>query len=608
MVSSGSTLRSLRHTRVRVPSSEPVDQTPLTTATELSTAVLLAAIALGLACVCAFLYRRYHKPYFAWWALAWALYVLRIGAIASFLVSHRLIWLYWHQVLTGWTGLALLWSALIFSRQLEWRRHYVVLLAFPPLWSYVAIYRLDDFLLAAGPAVLFLSLVTLWTGWTFAQYYRRVRASGSAVLAVALLAWGIHHLDYPFLRARGAWSPWGYYLDILFLLATGAGILLLVQDELRHGLATLSALSGDLLPHRRHEDGITQLVERPLALPGVLGTAMIAPSEDGLRYIAGAGACAAWRGQELSARVATKVGDAIASGRPGFQRDWPDPRSGGDRQFSYAALLPIPRATHTTALLVLVGDTRDPFTVLDEAFLRALGSQIGAALENAELYQRLAQVSARMVEQQEAERRRLSLELHDETAQVLAAVKLQLGLLGEQLDRPQARRLAHTVELLDAGMQGIRRVTDQLRPALLDDLGLVPALRSSVEAFTVRTGIPATLEAPRHVPALSTRAELAVFRAMQEALANVARHAGASQVCVRIANGAERWTLEVVDDGRGLPAGFDPARAERDGHLGLAGMRARVTALGGTLELTTAPPGDGLLVRLALPLEPDGSS
>jgi len=579
-----------------------VDQsTNPTTGTELHAAMLLAAITLGLALLCGFLYRRYRKPYLGWWTLAWLLYLLRVAAIATFLASHQWIWLYWHQVLTGWTGLALLWAALVFSRQLEWRWRYATLLTFPPVWSYVAIYRLDDFLLASGPAVLFLSLVTLWTGGTFLRYYRRVRATGAALLSAALLAWGLHHLDYPFLRARGAWSPWGYYLDILFLLATGAGILVLVQDELRRGLAALSALSGDLQPERSGGDGLARLLQRPLVLPAVRGSAMIGPAEGQLRYVAGAGACAAWAGLALPGRVEAAAADAIATGRPGFVRDWPDPRSRVRRSYSYAALLPILHGERATSVLVLVGDARDPFTALDDGFLRALGSQIGAALETAELYRRLARLSAMMVEQQEADRRRLSLELHDETAQVLAAVKLQLGVLAEQLDPALAGRVTRTVALIDTGMRSIRRVTEQLRPALLDDLGLVPALRSLSEAFTARTGIPTTIDAPARVAPLSERAELALFRAMQEALANVSRHAAATRVSVRLADCAGRLTLEVSDDGRGLPPAFDLARAERGGHLGLAGMRERVTALDGTLDLE-APPSGGLLVRLTLPL------
>lgn len=569
--------------------------------------MLLAAITLGLALLCGFLYRRYRKPYLGWWALAWLLYLLRVGAIATFLGTHHWVWLYWHQVLTGWTALALLWSAFVFSRQLEWRRRYAVLLAFPPVWSYVAIYRLDNFLLASGPAVLFLSLVTLWTGWTFFLYYRRVRATGAALLSGALVLWGLHHLDYPFLRARGAWNPWGYYLDILFLLATAAGILVLVQDELRRGLTALSMLSGDLQP--RGGNSLATLLQRPLGLPAALGSAMIELREGRPRCVGGAGACVGWEALDLPARAAEAAAAAIWSGKPRFLRDWPDPRPAAQGVFPYAAVLPVLRGGAAAAALVVVGNARDPFTALDESFLRALGAQIGAALENADLTTRLeartaelARLSARMVEQHEAERRRLSLELHDETAQVFTAVKLQLGVLREELDPSLARRLADTVDLIDTGMESIRRVTDQLRPSLLDDLGLLPALRSLSDAFSQRLGIPVELEAPESVPPISEQAELALFRAMQEALANVARHAAARAVRVRVANGGGRLTLEVRDDGRGLAPEFDLQRAERDGHLGLAGMRERIAALGGTFDLIGAP-GVGVTVRVALPLD-----
>ena len=126
--------------------------------------------------------------------------------IVSFLLTGGWIWLYWHQVVTGWTALALLYAALVFSRGLRWRHWYLALVLFPPVWSYVAIYRLDHFLWAAGPAVLFLSLATLWTGLVFLRYRRRVGSSGARLLASAFLLWGLHHLDYPFLRARGAYE------------------------------------------------------------------------------------------------------------------------------------------------------------------------------------------------------------------------------------------------------------------------------------------------------------------------------------------------------------------------------------------------------------------
>ena len=200
---------------------------PLSTAAiELDAALLQATITAALAALCAFLFGRYRKSYFAWWSAAWGLYFLRIGAITSFLLTSQRVWLYWHQVVTGWTALALLYAALMFSQQVRWRRWFLALVLFPPLWAYIAIYRLQHFLWAAGPAVLFLSFATLWTSWVFLRYRRRVSSSGATLLAVAFGLWGLHHLDYPFLRARGTWAPWGYYLDILFALAVGAGILL----------------------------------------------------------------------------------------------------------------------------------------------------------------------------------------------------------------------------------------------------------------------------------------------------------------------------------------------------------------------------------------------
>jgi hypothetical protein len=143
-----------------------MQDTPLPAAAlELDAALLQGTITAALAALCAFLFTRYRKPYFAWWAAAWTLYFLRIVAITSFLISSERSWLYWHQVITGWTGLALLYAALVFSQQVSWRWWYLGLVLFPPVWSYIAIYRLDHFLWAAGPAVVFLSLATMWTSY-----------------------------------------------------------------------------------------------------------------------------------------------------------------------------------------------------------------------------------------------------------------------------------------------------------------------------------------------------------------------------------------------------------------------------------------------------------
>jgi signal transduction histidine kinase len=586
-------------------------QIPAVARTELAAAGLQAAITVALALLCLWLHRRHGKPYFAWFAAAWGLYALRLAAIGSFLLTRRWGFLYAHQVITGLTALALLWAALVFSRQLAWRWRYLAWALFPTVWSLVAIYRLDSFLLAAAPMVAFLAAATLWSGWTFWQYQRKVPSTGARTLAAAFALWGVHHLDYPLLRARGAWTPWGYYLDIAFVLAVGLGIVLLVLDDLRRGLGALSALSGDLQRSPREHDVLDALLARPLELPAVRGTAFFAPLPEAqgerpmLVCVRGAGACAGWEGVRPEGALAERLAAVQTTGRPQAA-----PGVGG---LPYVSALPVLTSGVPTGALVLAGDARDPFTALDDSFLRALGQQVGAALHSAALYRalesrtaELERLSLRMVRQHEEERRRLSRELHDETAQVFTAVKMQLGMLREGTDGPQRQRLDRVLGLIDTGIGSIRSVTNDLRPSLLDDLGLLPALRSLCTDFTERTGIAATLAAPdAPLPPLAEDADLALFRALQEGLSNVARHARARSVTVRLAPGAGGVRLTVTDDGAGLPAAADPARWEREGHMGLVGMRERIGALGGSVALENVDGGAALRVwvPVARPVE-----
>ena len=113
---------------------------------------------------------------------AWALYLLRLVIIMAFLITQQSGWLYWHQVVTGWTALALLWAALVFSRQLQFKPVYLLALLFPLGWSGVAIYVMRDFFWAALPAVLFLSFVTFWTAAVFYRHWERTRVRGARCL------------------------------------------------------------------------------------------------------------------------------------------------------------------------------------------------------------------------------------------------------------------------------------------------------------------------------------------------------------------------------------------------------------------------------------------
>ncbi len=573
---------------------------------ELHAASLQAAITLGIAGLVALLYRRYHKPYFLWWSIAWTLYLGRLLAIGIYVVTRESLWLFVHQVMTGWTGLALLWSALVFSRGARLKPGYLLVALFPPVWSAFAIYHFgveDQFLYAAVPAVAFLSGATLWTAWVFFRFRRQTGSSGALLLGFSFLLWGIHHLDYPLLRARGAWNPWGYYLDIIFALAVGTGILLLVLEDIDRGLGAMAALSGDL-QRGSAPDATAALLGRALVLPGVRGSALYDRATG--RFLRGVGACAGWEGEAPPASALGWMREAVEGRRAISATGWSAPETAEQRPpFPFAAVLPVERARRVAGALVIVGDARDPFTALDDSFLVALGQQVGAALEHADLTDRLRarsgdleRLSARMLDQHEDERRRLSRELHDETAQVFAAVKLQLGLLSEEVPAPQARQLQQVVALVDDGITSIRSVTEQLRPSLLDDLGLLPAVRALVGDSESRTGIAATLTAPETLPPVSSDGELAIFRAVQEGLANVARHSDARRADVTIIASPELLLVTVDDDGRG-PGSAVP-------RAGLAGMRERLAALGGQVALTTRPGGGGRLA-ITLPLKQESA-
>ena len=575
------------------------------TQAEAAAALFQASVTLGLALIFAFLHRRYRKPHFFWWSVAFGLYGLGLAAIVTFLVTEIWAFLYWHQVVTGWTALALLYAALVFERQLVWRGWFAALLAFPLAWSYVAIFILDDFGLAAGATVVFLSATTLWTGRVFWRYHRRTGSSAATFLAAALALWALHHLDYPILRARGAWNPWGYFVDALFVLTTGVGILMLVLEEFRQGLVTLSALSGDL--HRGvGQDNLDALLQGPLGLRGVRGAGLFRGAPSGPVLVRGSGLCEDWARTGSPRRVTALVAEVLRTGQSELEGDPGQTPSSPP----FLAAIALGEVGGSPMVLAVAGDVAAAFAVLDQGILAAVGAQIGAGLRHVELDRALEQrsldlerLSVRMIQQHEEQRRRIGRELHDETAQVFSALKLQLGVLKETAPDALGERFDRLVELVDVGSRSIRNVTEDLRPAVLDDLGLVPALRALVADFREWSGLTIDLElAETGSRTLTPAAELAMFRAVQEGLSNVARHAQARQAKVALTRSGDRLCLTVADDGVGIPA-------DRLGHVGgpgrsgLFGMRERIEAEGGTVAIRPAP-GGGLAVQVELPVGP----
>jgi signal transduction histidine kinase len=213
----------------------------------------------------------------------------------------------------------------------------------------------------------------------------------------------------------------------------------------------------------------------------------------------------------------------------------------------------------------------------------------------------LQQLFHRAVTAQEAERQRLARELHDETGQALTAIMLQLKALQDEADLEVIRdRINGLRYLTGQTLDEIRRLAIDLRPATLDDLGLIPAIRRLVEGCAERNQLAITFSAGQSLGRLPPDTELVLYRAVQEGLTNIIRHAQARNAQVTLEYVDRVAILTITDDGTGI----DSHRKNGSG-LGLAGMRERVMMAGGQLSVISAPrAGTRIVIHLPLQEEP----
>jgi len=220
------------------------------------------------------------------------------------------------------------------------------------------------------------------------------------------------------------------------------------------------------------------------------------------------------------------------------------------------------------------------------------------ALESRELEhsrRNLRRLSASMVQAREDERRRIARELHDELGQRLTALKMELSSLGGEA--AGSARIDPMLEMVDDTVATVRRIATELRPLMLDDLGLNAAIEWLADGWSRRMGVAVTLHLGAADPAVDDAASIALYRMVQEALTNIARHARATEVCIEVQQTDNELLLTVMDNG----VGFDEASIYREGSHGLMGMRERALMLGGQLEIGNSPRGGGrVTVRLPL--------
>jgi signal transduction histidine kinase len=300
-------------------------------------------------------------------------------------------------------------------------------------------------------------------------------------------------------------------------------------------------------------------------------------------------------------------GQTIKAGRPLIFPTLPEPDA--PEWQSWTANLGVHLRSAMGAPLVVEGNiigavvvtslVERTFTEDELDLLRVVADRVAPAIERCRLVEKvrskrelLKSLSRRLLTVQEEERRRLSTELHDELGQLLTAIQINIG--------STPPRLADAVENINRAMKSVRDLAHELRPAMLDDLGLSAAIRSHADRFAQQTGLKLHL-AVEAVPPLDRDVATACFRVAQEALTNVARHASAKNVWLSLRASASMLELSVRDDGAGFDLSAVHERAVHGASLGVLGMQERVSFAGGSIDIRTKP-GHGTEVSVHFPL------
>jgi signal transduction histidine kinase len=265
---------------------------------------------------------------------------------------------------------------------------------------------------------------------------------------------------------------------------------------------------------------------------------------------------------------------------------------------------------------------RDPnvFGHEDERLMTILAAQAAMAIENAQLFdsqrrartvaemqrERLRALTKRIVTAQEDERLRISRELHDEAGQALTSLRISLELIRAGLPNDQQalrQRLGDVAGLADETMETLRMLAHDLRPPGLDAFGLNVALEGLCHDFSARTKLPVSYDGVE-LPKLPTTVALSVYRVVQEALTNIAKHAEARKAQVFLTHEDGSLDLAIVDDGKGFSLDTDGSDPRERSGIGLVNMQERAELLGGKLEVDTAP-GRGTRLRVRIPIDAD---
>ncbi|HSE48361.1 MAG TPA: GAF domain-containing sensor histidine kinase [Terriglobales bacterium] len=259
----------------------------------------------------------------------------------------------------------------------------------------------------------------------------------------------------------------------------------------------------------------------------------------------------------------------------------------------------------TLGALVIGFDKPYEWLPTERALMRAIADRSALALDRARINDalrereaRIAELSAHLLQVQEEERKRISRELHDETGQALMVIRLYLGMLETSITGRTARgKVKETLDVVDRTIEGIRRIIARLSPLVLQELGLIAAIRKEAKDLARNTGVKARVVMPDSVGRMLPDIEAAIYRVVQEALHNVAKHAKAANVNILVTRESGVVRVLVEDDG----VGFSTRSSNSRGHsFGLAGIKERIAALGGTVRVHSSK-GRGTRLEVTVP-------
>jgi signal transduction histidine kinase len=233
-------------------------------------------------------------------------------------------------------------------------------------------------------------------------------------------------------------------------------------------------------------------------------------------------------------------------------------------------------------------------------YYKDITEQKEAELQRVLATEQLRELAAHLQVVREEERTEIARDIHDELGQQLTAVKIALYRLSKQVaaDAAAEEGIRSVIEMIGNGIESIRRISTQLRPVILHDLGLVEAMKWQIEEFEKRFGIPVKAWFNGATQEIEPKIAINVFRMFQEALTNIARHSGATQAEVRLEADGERIMLEVADNGKGLTV--EEIKTKRT--FGLLGMKERALMIGGEFRIE-GQPGKGTRIRIKVPID-----